>query len=1042
MIVDGAAGVGVSRLLSEGAAMANDLGCQVYRGRCYEHIDVPYFPLLDTALPALADAVKLDSELERYVGVIDRVLGRPGETAEPAVLQALLPQLTSALIELAVRQPLALVIDDLQWADQATLDLLVHVAARLDAEATTREIPFVALVGTRMSIDGTESVVRRLRREPACESVHVRGLNTAECAVFLRSEGFGEASTRLAEPIFALTGGNPLWIRILSRELHEQAEGAGDVEQLTAEAIDRLAPAGGLEAGIEQRVTELSEGCRRLLAAAATAGTAASLDLLAQLPGLHPSELEKFLREAEDAGIVSVLHGAVEFDHPLFRRSARAGLSARESCALHEWVASTLLSEYGEGHEELLPAIAHHLFHAGDEVESRELLRYAAQAARWSASTGAWEQAARLFDHAINAAERLDEPDDPQTLAELYLGAGHASSRSGADETAVDRLTDAAARFEEIGDVIGHARSILVCHRVLLRSPRFTTTRRGLDLESIIKGVAPLDPAVATELRGVLAEGYLLDAEVDKARHWAEMVAADAERMDLPDAISIANTILGFLHTAELELDDATRHLEAAAESSDKVSDPWLAANALYSLSLCHFLSGDLDGVQTRTDELLALCERVGDDGPRDLAMMVRMARAIAIGDPVASELMEDEALLLDGRTGRGMIRPLLYPTVAARRAYVGDRLGAMEALDRWSGSEGVELRALDATRAWVHAEFGDHEPARKILTTLPPFSEAEEGMITRPALAAAMLETSFRLGLDHESESALKIVQGARDRGQLFASSMALFLPHVDGLGQAALGATDGAIETLREARVAAQLGGYESVLARINVDLAQLILSEDPEALPTLEPLLEEAAEIAKRADLESVTQRLRALGAIRRTPHLAGAQTRFVFFADVCGSTRLGRELGDREYFRRARRLESILLAAVGSRGGEVQPGVSLGDGICAVFLRVEDAIEAGLTAVRRSAAAGLQIHVGIHVGEVTFDKDRLYGTAVNTAARFCDAAEPDMVAVSDAVRKCLTKESGIELRFRGEHDMKGLAGPLGVFEVVPGQTGGDR
>ena len=74
--------------------------------------------------------------------------------------------------------------------------------------------------------------------------------------------------------------------------------------------------------------------------------------------------------------------------------------------------------------------------------------------------------------------------------------------------------------------------------RVLLRSPRFTTTRRGLDLESIIKGVAPLDPAVATELRGVLAEGYLLDAEVDKARHWAEMVAADAERMDLPDAIS------------------------------------------------------------------------------------------------------------------------------------------------------------------------------------------------------------------------------------------------------------------------------------------------------------------------------------------------------------------------------------------------------------------------------------------------------------------------------------------------------------------------
>ncbi len=114
-----------------------------------------------------------------------------------------------------------------------------------------------------------------------------------------------------------------------------------------------------------------------------------------------------------------------------------------------------------------------------------------------------------------------------------------------------------------------------------------------------------------------------------------------------------------------------------------------------------------------------------------------------------------------------------------------------------------------------------------------------------------------------------------------------------------------------------------------------------------------------------------------------------------------------------------------------------GPTLGDGVLAAFTSAREAIEAALRCTAAGESAGLPLHLGIHAGDVTREKDpdgrsNVYGSAVNIAARVSGLSAPGEVLVSETVRSLARTSTGVGFEDRGEH-----AGSL-AKRAAPGST----
>jgi class 3 adenylate cyclase len=139
---------------------------------------------------------------------------------------------------------------------------------------------------------------------------------------------------------------------------------------------------------------------------------------------------------------------------------------------------------------------------------------------------------------------------------------------------------------------------------------------------------------------------------------------------------------------------------------------------------------------------------------------------------------------------------------------------------------------------------------------------------------------------------------------------------------------------------------------------------------------------------------------------TPEVAtpetGEDSAIIMFADIVGSTAMTERIGDAAFREQARALDKSLRSVIKSAGGAPVEGKLLGDGVLAVFTVARQAIDAALGCVKASREADLDLHVGIHAGDVIRESGNVFGGAVNVAARIADAAGAGEVLVSDVVR----------------------------------------
>jgi class 3 adenylate cyclase len=158
--------------------------------------------------------------------------------------------------------------------------------------------------------------------------------------------------------------------------------------------------------------------------------------------------------------------------------------------------------------------------------------------------------------------------------------------------------------------------------------------------------------------------------------------------------------------------------------------------------------------------------------------------------------------------------------------------------------------------------------------------------------------------------------------------------------------------------------------------------------------------------------------------------------LLFADIAESTALTEQLGDAAFRAKARELDTSLRSVIKESGGTPVEGKVLGDGVLAVFTSARQAIDCALRCETAGEPLGLQLHLGIHAGDVIREGNNVYGGAVNIAARIAAAAEPGEVLVSDTLRGLARTSAGVTFDDRGEHELKGVGEPQRLFAVRGG------
>lgn len=516
VLLAGEPGLGKTRTAEELAGRAGPRGARVLWGRCWEGDGAPALwpwlqlvrararavspdALRSEAAGAAAELALLAPELRAALGAPPEPPALEGEALRFRVFDAV----TTFLRNVARREPLLVILDDLHCADAASLRLARFLARELDGArllvlGTYRDREWAGPAGQRELLDA-------LAREPGCRTLALPALDVAQTRALAEGLGAASLAEAVVQALHARTQGNPLFIGETLR--HWLAEGLVDAGQGGAPALppERLPLGRGVRELIELRVAALGDACLRTLGAASVLGRRFPLDLLKGLPSLGRIELTaalgaSVLRECEAEP------GALEFSHALVRESLYGGLTAPRRAALHREAGETLEKLAAADPGPQLERLAHHFLEAAALGDPGKGIAYARRAAERASARGAYEEAADLLARASALLERDEDAADAER-ARLWLALGEARSRAAGPAQARSAFESAAEIAEGAGwpALLAQAALGLGTSGMGLSDPLRLDEGQVRLLEAAIAALGQSDPALRSRLFARLA---------------------------------------------------------------------------------------------------------------------------------------------------------------------------------------------------------------------------------------------------------------------------------------------------------------------------------------------------------------------------------------------------------------------------------------------------------------------------------------------------------------------------------------------------------
>ncbi len=561
--ISGEPGIGKTRLVQELCQEAESRGYLVLRGNAAEfERGVPFAPVVDAMDPYLAtvepELLGEDAELRRELGAIFPSLRDPdGEEAVAGVgdeRHRAWRAVRDLLARLAAERPLVIALDDLQWADDATVEVIASLLAK---PPETRVLLALAQRAGRAhpKLEGALGSVERRR---GAYRFRLGPLDAAEANELLE----GRVDEPLRHSLFEAGGGNPFFMQQLARVTAESGP-----DSLTAGALDELDLPPAVAAALAEEIASLPEGTRRLVEAASVAGERFEPDLMADIAQATEDEALAAVDELLERDIVKPtdVPRRFAFRHPLVWRAVYEGAPGGWRLAAHRRAADALRGRRAPAAER-----AHHVEHAarrGDEDAVQVLAEAGrATAAQTPATAARWLRAAlRLLPdgpgHAEHRAALLVE------LAATLRGAGELESCRGALMEALAHLPAGAVaervRIEaDCASVEGWLGRPADAHR------RLTRAREDLDAEGTPE-------AVLLDTRLSLDALYALDFDCHESCGMRALEAARA--LGDPALISEAAAAQSVGEAVGARVAAAREHREESVAALERLGDEELA---------------------------------------------------------------------------------------------------------------------------------------------------------------------------------------------------------------------------------------------------------------------------------------------------------------------------------------------------------------------------------------------------------------------------------------------------------------------------------
>lgn len=799
VLLVGEPGVGKTRLAQELTLLARDRGFLVASGRCYEpQGSVPYFPFLEVLTRVYAASpASIRDELPHRWAEVARLLpdqsigasaGRESSGGNRDDRQRLFWQVSGFLQALIAVQPVAVLLDDLHWADTASLDLLQHLARQIHDRR-------ILLLGTYRDVEVSrahplEAALRDLTREKLVERIAVKRLSLdgtrALIGATMREVSISDDFAHL---LYERTEGNPFFTQEVVQALVERGDLFRRDGEWDRKAIEEIEVPESVRSVIGQRLAHMGDDTQEVLHEASVLGQTFGFDVLATMSGRDEGALERALEEAMAAGLV---HEAgrddYAFHHALIQQALYRELPTRKRRRLHR-SAGEALGRLPEGKREGRAAeLAYHFLEAD---EGERALPYAIKAGDAAEAVYAHAEAEKHYRTAVQTARELG---DAVREAAALEGLGQALRRRGRYLEAIAALDEAAASLRALSDLEGQRRTVAQAARLYGSMAR---PQEGLDrLRPLLVDAddAPGSPGL-TWLHHAAASLYFIAGRYDEMLQFAERAAALARAAGDEEALMHANERRGVALMLLGEGDAALAAIEEMQRQAERLGRLDMLMAGSTHLGSYHWLySGDMLRFQRHYERAYEYAERLGDperlgfasmnvgdtcyylgDWERAQACAERAERFLREADLVASwgmpyvQCLKGKLALVRGEREVGMT--LLEASGAAALA-TGDQHvlpGVDGALAEAELLEGHVERARARLEPWEAAER--QREATAVLQVLPALAwanvedrrpEEAEASVSALLKRAAVVRTA--LADAHRIQGLLRLRQGRFD--------------------------------------------------------------------------------------------------------------------------------------------------------------------------------------------------------------------------------------------------------------------------------------
>ena len=469
VFVSGEAGSGKTRLVNEFLGMVKEKEIAVLSGWCLSDIAVPYFPFVEafkkyfSAKNSVNAEQAEDEEAEIKAWLAGpKIAEKTGFSLTPQAWKDLaVAAVTNALLSMSTKKTIVLFIDDLHWADSASLSLL-HYISRSIASSRILVLATYRTEELNPSVEGHPhplvETIRLMRREDLLKGINLSNLSQANVSALAEKMVGGSLHSELAERLAEESRGNPLFVVESLRMLSEHGSLVQERGQWRL-SIDEVGIPAKIKDIILRRVSMLKPNQRRVLDLASVIGNKFDVELLAMVMGEDSlGVLEVLNAVAQSSSLVCSGGSFYEFDHVKSRDAIYGEISPPLRRGYHARIAEKMEAKSKDTKNLPVSELAYHYSQASNREKAVEYSLAAGEDALLRFSNA---EAIRYYTYVLDAVSEASEYSGKRMVA--LEGLGDALSADGFFEEATESFEQLSNITEPSVIKLRALRKALVC---------------------------------------------------------------------------------------------------------------------------------------------------------------------------------------------------------------------------------------------------------------------------------------------------------------------------------------------------------------------------------------------------------------------------------------------------------------------------------------------------------------------------------------------------------------------------------------------------